>query len=745
MKRFGRTLILTCTVIICGPTSGWAETSKRQSLRNRYQQKNILLNAPTNERWERAEREVSQMIAPQMSAPQGDSGGDRIDSQRGANLAAGAIIRPTIVEYAIYQTDYQAEIEEEIAFIKEQVELEVFQKGGLTKIPLVNSDVGLKEVSLNRKPSIVNREGQHYFLLVSKPGRYHLDLEFFVKVSREREHGPGRFSFEAFPSPISLLDVQISEPDMDIMVEPSIKIEKETTGNKTLATVVLPYTQQVSIRWNPAVGKVELPSVKLEPKLYADVATLVSIGEGVAHCLSRLRYSILQSEISNFKILLPDDIAVLDVQGTDLRDWKMVTYEGRPLLDVYLSRGLKGSYELTVNYEKTIGEGSVTAQLPHLQVVGVEREEGMVGVQAQTSVEITFDQLEGATPVDVKELPSELWNRAAYPILLAYKYLKHPVTATVNVVKHHELSVLVATIDSAHYVTLVTREGKLLTKATLNTRNNVKQFMRLRLPEGATLLNCFVSGKPVKPAQDKEGQVLIPLEKSESLGETVAQFPVELMYLMDRAPLQWTGQLRVLLPGIDIPTSQLYWSAYLPEEFNYGFFRGDAKLLRSPQLVAPMLIGAGRAQEAVSTVSGSLMKSHLALEQRAYGEFKAGYVQGALPIRIDMPTVGRLYRFSKLLVTDERPWFSCTYLRNFSEAREWWRWLVFLLVVGVFVAIGQGASRSTGRRIQLMLSGLGILLGMWLGRVEWWVVLGGLAVAGIARISMGISGRRKVS
>ena len=269
------------TLMMCLPAYAGVVKSKRALLKERYQGKNILFSS--NEQYESfysnrhgrdaelqldAAQNAQVMNQPMSGALEKTLPQQKEDTGDYRMLPA----KPTPVEYAIYQTGYSVEIEEEIAFVREEVQLEVFKKDGPTGIPLVNADVGLKEVSLDRKPSIVSREGNKYFVLINKTGRRSLDIEFFVKVSREREHGPGRFSFEAFPSPISLLDVQISEPDMDIFVEPSIKIEKETAGTKTLATVVLPYTEQVSIRWNPAVGKVELPSVKLEPKLYADVA-----------------------------------------------------------------------------------------------------------------------------------------------------------------------------------------------------------------------------------------------------------------------------------------------------------------------------------------------------------------------------------------------------------------------------------------------------------------------------------------
>ncbi|MDP3722962.1 MAG: hypothetical protein Q8R91_05630, partial [Candidatus Omnitrophota bacterium] len=525
MIKFARIVVVLLVGVWLWPIQGSTQQqqSARQRLKERFQQRNIQFDAAgqqfsTNEGWQ---QQLDEPVA-QSAAPPAAVGGrdDREAREADALTVTGVMSRaePAPVRYAIYQSEYRAEIEEEIAKVHGTVTLEVFAKTGGAAIPLVNTSVGLSDVTINRRPSVVTRRGNRYVLLVDKAGKYTVDLEFFVKLSREREHGPGQFAFEMLPSPIALVDVELPQPEMDLFVEPSIKLEKETVANKTLATAVLPYTEQVTIRWSPAARRIEIPSVKLEPRLHAEAETLISVEEGIAHGATRLRYSILQAEVSDFSVLLSGDVTVLNVQGNDVRDWKVLPKDRGQAVEVYLAHGIKGLYDLRLEYEQAIGEGSVTVQLPEIIALGVEREAGVVGIQARTNVEVALSRLKDAVEIDVKELPASLWQEASHPILLAYKYLKHPLEAEISITRHKEVSVLVAAIDSASYVTLLTDEGKMLTGATFQMRNNVKQFMRLDLPEGATFLSCFVSGNPVKPAQDERGQILVPLEKSEALG-----------------------------------------------------------------------------------------------------------------------------------------------------------------------------------------------------------------------------------
>lgn len=748
IRRAGAAVLVVLTMAT--PALAGAELSGRQKLRERYQSKNIMLNAGSPswsdgrsmpvvggnaEGMHRLQNAGQMMNAPVQESADESFRGDRDQKPATSPPQAAMMMRPMAVQYAIYQTEYQADIEEDIAFVKQQVQLEVFSKTGSTSIPLVSADVGLKDVTLNQKPSVITRMGDRYYLVVNKPGRYHLAMEFFAKVTREREHGPGSFSFQVLPSPISILDVQIAEPDMDVFVDPSMKIEKETADGKTLATVVLPYTERVTIRWNKAISKVDIPTVKLEPKLYVDVQTLLSIGEGVAHGASTLRYSILQSEVSELKVVVPDDVTMLEVHGADVRDWKMLTQDGKQVLDVYLSRAVKGSYDLQLVYEKAIGEGSVTAQLPELIVLGVERQRGLTGVQARTNVEISFGKLANATQIDVKELPQDLWGQASFPILLAYKYLNHPVAVDIEVVKHAEISVLVAAIDSAHYVTLLTEEGKVLTQVTLQMRNNVKQFVRLALPTGATFLSCFVSGRPVKPAQDANGKVLIPLQKSESLGESIAQFPVEIMYLTQQDKFQTVGRSTMHLPQLDIPTSQLYWSVYVPEEFNYWLFRGDVKRIETmvmPSVMTKVARKVANLEAQVASQSSYGYKDQLRMEEKIVNDART---TGVLPVRMDMPTAGSVFRFTKLLITDESPWLTFTYSRNMSEARGVLSWVVFFLLF--FVAVGLARKEAAGHALSAIAKGVAlftgvlVVLSLWLAQVRMAVVVVALVAAGV--------------
>ena len=450
----------------------------------------------------------------------------------------------------------------------------------------------------------------------------------------------------------------------------------------------MPNTNSINVRWTKALPKEEIVSVKLDPKVYAETSTYSTIGGGVIRSQSNIVYSILQSEVSSLRVGLPEDVSVLEVNGAELRDWKVSTKDGTQLLDVFLNYGVKGGYNLSIAFEKNIADGSGVVQMPWVKAVGVERENGYYGIAASTNVELAVKSSDKVTVIDTKQLPSIIWSSSANPILLAFKYLNPPFDITIEMTRHEELPVLVAAIDSADHVTLHTKEGKILTKATYQVRNNVKQFLRLNLPKNSKIWSSFVAGKPVKPAVDKEGHILLPLEKSQLQGRDLTQFPVEIVYLTEGSALKSLGNIKMSLPNVDVPINEFYWSVFLPFDYNYFNFDGDLRKAEGRQGG----IGGGFVTRGVQgrlkaaaddigdqySAGQTSVASFAKVAKESKDEMAA---KGILPITINIPQQGQYYRFSKLLVVEgESPWVSMTYTSAFAKVRGLIKFIIWFLV-----------------------------------------------------------------
>lgn len=612
-------------------------------------------------------------------------------------------VPPGIVStHAIYNVNYTSVLEDNVVTVKGMVIFEVFEDGR-TQIPLVSSNVGLIDVTVNKGSSFVMNYNGKYYLIMHKKGKYTLEIEYLIKAQREREHGPGSFQVDVIPAPISQFEFAITEKGVQIFIEPAIKVEQDAETDKTVAWAVMPNTSSISVRWTKALPKEKIETVELDPKVYAETATQSSVGGGIIHSQTYLNYSILQSEVSSFRVALPEDVSVLNVIGADMRDWKITNQEGVQYLDVFLNFGRKGDYSLNITYEKNITEGSGVAQMPWVRAMGVEREIGYYGVAASTNVELAVKNKDKATQIDIKQLPASIWQSSANPILLAFKYLNHPVNIEIEVTRHEELPVLVAAIDRADHVTLHTNEGKVLTKVTYQVRNNVKQFLRFKLPDDSVIWSSFVAGKPVKPAKDKDGNTLIPLEKSHFTGGDLTQFPVEIVYLDHGKKMNniW-GSINLNLPSTDIPISQSYWSVYLPYDYTYYKFDGDMKEVKAYAHGGYVMEIASRTRSSADSIGDQFSAGNTSMYQVKAQQLAAPMEKGILPIKINIPQQGQNFQFSKLLVVDgESSKLSIKYTPLVAKVIKPVKLIVAVgLILGVVVFIFRKISGSLRKKKQ---------------------------------------------
>ena len=136
-----------------------------------------------------------------------------------------------------------------------------------------------------------------------------------------------------------------------------------------------------------------------------------------------------------------------------------------------------------------------------------------------------------------------------------------------------------ANVAEARYNVLITSEGKLLVEARYAVRNNQRNFLKITLPQGATLWSAELAGKPVRPGQSPDGSVLLPLEKAHT-GEDSPEFAVEVVYISRGTAWNDKGQFKLPLPALDLPVSRTGLLVFHPPLFKVtpeaGSFRTEA-------------------------------------------------------------------------------------------------------------------------------------------------------------------------
>ncbi|MCB1152356.1 hypothetical protein KDL45_01815 [bacterium] len=594
---------------------------------------------------------------------------------------------PPPVDYALGRGNLIGELADERLALTATYPLTIL-KDGWVSVPLSSTSAPLAEIRLDGKPAPAVDNGGNIAIVVQGPATHELTMEF--EINAPMRPGPGQ---AATPLPQAAGQV--------LRLTYGDKISGVTVDGATMrkgdgvATAILT-NDYLTVRYNVALDEAAETAEKLPPKVLVDNHTLVSLDEGFIRAVVQMSYEVRHAPVNTFEVTVPAGFEVVECTGASLAGWAVDPSTRR--LTATVGYDVEGAYNLTIVLEKSVRNEDFDFSLPALKAENVERERGFFAVQVTGGVEVTPTKIIDLQPVDAKELPPGLRGGATNPIVLSYKYLRHPFTGEIKVVRHETQPVLGAAIDTANYIVQITQDGDAVVGATYKVRNNRKQFLEVRLPnaETAKLWSSFVAGKPVKPSRAKDGAILLQLEKSSYTGsDELESFDVEIIYYTRFGKkLSGLGRIPIEMPVVDLPISESFMTVYSPDDYDYRRAGGTMRSLM-PQKgwqIFPILQGfvqlatCGGLQplgESMDQGGVSMPASKSAMEEpmaemaadavRSYG--REGYARqqkveeefqnrlraaqsvqdqsGALPAKFTIPEQGRAMRFDEWLTIGE--------------------------------------------------------------------------------------------
>ena len=241
-------------------------------------------------------------------------------------------------------------------------------------------------------------------LITDAKGIIEVDLE--VAASVFEANGQSSLSFPMARSGGTTVRLDVpSESDLEFVVGDSRFLKDEDVRGVRRMEAVLPATGNLSISWQREVGDVEEGGTDgaQERRMYAEVHTLAGVAEGVLSGHSDVNYTIVHQGTEHLTVTLPADVTVLDVTGSGIREWKVSEAEGAQTVDVDLNFEAIGSYRLMLDYEQALSEDGGDLEVPRIEVSGVERVKGFVGVAALSTLEVVAGDASGARKIDVRE------------------------------------------------------------------------------------------------------------------------------------------------------------------------------------------------------------------------------------------------------------------------------------------------------------------------------------------------------
>jgi hypothetical protein len=441
------------------------------------------------------------------------------------------------------------------------------------EVPLIGGNVAMAAARLDGRPAQLYRKNGLHTVALRGAGSRRVELEYLLSVQDSRGTRTARLTFPQ--APVVVVDMRVPRAGIDVQVDGAVVQTVERSSSSTRVTAALHRAGETAVSWFPRIEAADR-----ESKVFGELATMVSIGEGVLRGTTTASFTIHGNGVDAFELEIPSAINVLGVNVHGLKGWEVAAIdgeEGRNGLKVELNYLAEGSFGFSFDFEQPLGGTSAEVVLPDIAMRGVLRERGFIAVAAGTNVEITpRDGLSNATPVDPSELPPNLVARDGGAILYAFKHLRHPVVVPLAVIKHLDVAVKRTVVESAQLRTFFSRDGKVLTSARFSVLNNRKQHLAMKLPEGTVLWGAYLEDRPVKAARRADGMTLVPLKMTatDAAGQ-LRSFSVEVVYFQDEKRLARFGRRSFRAPTLDVDVLEMRWVFFLPRDHWYLRFKGN--------------------------------------------------------------------------------------------------------------------------------------------------------------------------
>ena len=589
------------------------------------------------------------------------------------------------VDATLTRVDYDLRIDGDLAAGRASLTVDVL-KDGWVRVP-IPPGLLVREAKLDGKlvslvPGPAGKGTNQLSALLSRPGRAVLQLDIALPVVSTA--GEESISLPSTGSGVTRATVHLPRQGVDIKLAGGLLAEKSEPGAESKWLAYARGNEPLTFTWK---RKTEDHRSTQALRLRGSLTELTGLGEDTTTIVAEVNVEVTQGAAREVRIALPDKVTINQVSGATVADWEM---KDGQLAVTFLEPVEQNAKFIVSGETRSPRDGQI--DIPLLRLLNTERDTGGVAVEVLGAGEINKFKTEGLENADATDL-AEIVSSRQSTSLFAFRFRSGDAKTTrslsVNVARYTPQAVLIANVAEARYNVLITNEGKLLVQARYAVRNNQRNFLKITLPQGATLWSASLAGKSIRPGQSPDGSVLLPLEKAHA-GEDSPEFAVELVYISKGTAWNDKGQFKLALPVLDLPISRTGLLVYHPPLFKVspepGSFRAEAYAEPTsaalnpppPPLAQPMPVsamaavpGAGAAMSVdESKVEGrAVMNLNQPTPQTLVDNFRialqGGKAAGILPIKVSFAALGpSLYLVSDLTGEKQSPSTNLDYQRE---------------------------------------------------------------------------------
>jgi hypothetical protein len=591
------------------------------------------------------------------------------------------------VDATLTRVDYDLRIDGDLAAGRASLTVDVL-KDGWVRVP-IPAGLLVREARLDGKlvslvPGAVGAgrgSTNQLSALLSRPGRSVLQLDIALPVATNA--GEESISLPSTASGITRASVRLPKQGVDVRLSGGLLAEKSEAGSESKWLAYARGNEPLAFTWK---RKTEDHRATQALRLRGSLTELTGLGEDTTTIVAEVNVEVTQGAAKEVRLALPDKVTINQVSGATVADWEM---KDGQLAVTFLEPVEQNAKFIVSGETRSPRDGQV--EIPILRLLNTERDTGGVAVEVLGAGEINKFKTEGLENADATDL-GEIVSSRQSTSLSAFRFrsgdAKTTRSLTVNVARYTPQAVLMANVAEARYNVLITNEGKLLVQARYAVRNNQRNFLKITLPQGATLWSAELGGKPVRPGQSPDGSVLLPLEKAHA-GEDSPEFAVEIVYISHGTAWNDKGQFKLPLPALDLPVSRTGLLVYHPPLFKVtpqpGSFRTEAyaeptsAALNAPPLPPaqpPPASAAGRVVSSMAFLAPGVSPSTETKtdapqisNQVLFDNFRlalqGGKAAGILPIRVSFAALGpSVYLVSELTGENQSPSTDLDYQRE---------------------------------------------------------------------------------
>jgi len=536
-------------------------------------------------------------------------------------------------------------------------------QSGISRVPLI-SGTTLVDANAGGRPVPLVADGQTLSALIAGPATFALTLEWGGPLVFR----PGRGSF-VLPVPqagAARATIDLPGEQADVRLSAGLITRRAVANGRTIVEATLDPGAATEVWWSMR-DSAPVAAAK-DVRALAEIMTLVTLDEADVRMVALIDVSVTQGELRTLTINVPRGYELQSVSGNTLEEFAPLEHE------VVLTVGNPAarSHQFLINLERSHQGGTFNFETGLVSLKEVQRERGEIAIEGVGTMDLTAAEQPGVHRIDVRELNTSLQALARLPILSAFRYQRaigsEPPAMQFGVKRFNDAGVLAAAADKATATTLITSEGRALTEVQLLMRNRSQPFLKVELPQGATIVSVDLAGRSAKPATGADG-TRIPLMRAGL--DSSRPYTVSFVYVHAGTPFLKKGDIGMALPKMDVPIGVVEWELFVPEQYN-------AKAIDGNMIDAKRFGGFGAADQLAMVQETITVTAGTAEENKENQKRRAAQIEppsqnvvnlqaraaGVLPIRVDVPRAGVSHQFIKPLVVGTEATVTLRYKRR---------------------------------------------------------------------------------